>query len=257
MAIRCRKQTHRHTPLLSVCSTGTGEWRGRNGGRFRCWADGRGFVTLPRWPSFQRLAARCVDDRLRCSPLSLPTCLPPDLVPSSAHHNGCGTSTSGMLGSLAQTDAPALNQQAVRGPRLAVGSRESLSGGYPGSDETAAHGRLRITLRHVSSVALPPVQTNATWVAFPERNILEHFWRATIPRDRGLLLLGVGSTAASPMRRLPVPLHTPSYRLACQDALAALLSDRRRRACSAEPFSVTVRPVCGLVDGLKTCPLIL
>lgn len=42
-----------------------------------------------------------------------------------------------------------------------------------------------------------------------------------------------------------------------QGALAALLSDRRRRVCSAEPFSVTVRLVCGLVDGLKTCPLIL
>lgn len=83
----------------------------------------------------------------------------PDLVPSSTHHNGCGTSTSGVLGPLAQTDAPASNQEAVRGPRLAVGSRASLSGGYPGSDATAAHGRLRITLGHVSSAVLPPVQT--------------------------------------------------------------------------------------------------
>lgn len=65
--------------------------------------EGRGFVTLLRWSSFQRLAARCVDDRLGCSHLSLPTCLPPDIVPSSTHHNGCGTSTSEVLGPLAQT----------------------------------------------------------------------------------------------------------------------------------------------------------
>lgn len=56
-------------------------------------------------------------------------------------------------------DVPASNQEAVRGPRLAVGSRASLSGGYPGSDETAAHGRLRIALGHGLPAVLPPVQT--------------------------------------------------------------------------------------------------
>lgn len=54
------------------------------------------------------------------------------------------------------------------------------------------------------------------------------------------------------------PSRTPTHTLLLssmpgQGALAPLLSDRRRRACSAEPFSATVRLVCGLVDGLKTC----